>query len=91
MKHSHKVVLLILTIELVFGALYFIYGTKGIQEIKALRDENKTILSQIEQLKSDNANLELQIKDWNQFDWNKEEAARETLQYAKSNEEVFLY
>lgn len=91
MKHSHKVLLFILTIELVFGALYFIYGTKGIKEITALRDENKTILSNIEQLKSDNSRLELQINDWQKFDWNKEEAARESLQYAKPNEEVFLY
>lgn len=91
MKHSHKILYLILGTELMLGAFYFVYGSKGIKAINALRQENTDIHNQITKLTQDNATLESQINDWHKFDWHKEQMAREELQFAKPDEEVFLY
>jgi len=91
MKHSHKILYMIIGTELIIGTVYFIYSSKGIKAINALCHENRAIENQINALQQDNAQGESQIKDWQRTEWYKEQIAREELQFAKPDESVFLY
>jgi cell division protein FtsB len=73
----------------VFMGSYF-FGVQGIQAMRALDLENKAIALEMATIKSEVDQLDQQIIAWSSNDFYKEKIAREQLQMAHAQDEVYF-
>ncbi len=73
----------------VFSYIYF-FGPHGLKALQLLEAENHALQSQIESLRCEVENLDMQIVEWDKNPFYKEKIAREYLQMAKPGEEIFF-
>lgn len=68
----------------------YLMGSGGIMQIGALAQENKTLEMEIAKIEHACADLEKQINDWQNDSYYLEQYAREHLQMARADEEIFF-
>lgn len=79
-----------LAIEImVFVAVYF-FGTDGIAKLSQIQQENVQLEKDIELLKLEIQQIELQVAQWNSDPYYKEKIAREQLQMARADEQIIF-
>jgi cell division protein FtsB len=81
---------LVLFGQIIVFTIFYMWGAQGIQAIYAMRHENVEINKNIAALKNEIAQLEQDINQWSEYSFYKEKIAREQLQMARSDEEIFL-
>jgi cell division protein FtsB len=89
MRIKQVMVQLLLMVELcVFGYAYM-YGNNGMGTLQARQKEVDTLRTTIEQLKKEVAAVESEILVWQTNDFYKERIAREQLQMARKDDQLF--
>lgn len=73
---------------IVFIAVY-LFGTSGIQTLFVLKQENMAIENEIAALQEEEEALQKSIVDWNSHSFYQEKVAREQLQMARPNDEIY--
>lgn len=73
-------------VELILCLLFFAKSFKGINDMKT---ENLELVNKLDQAKKSVASLEQEIDEWNSDIFYKEQLAREKLQMADPNEEIY--
>ena len=73
----------------VFFGIYF-FGVDGLQKLCTLRDENMKLEAEVATLNNEIATLNQEIVAWNTDSFYKEKVAREQLQMACANDEIFF-
>jgi cell division protein FtsB len=63
---------------------------QGLAFLKQLTHENNRLDQALERLKKEISDLERDINEFQRYPWRKEEIARNSLQMAYPNEEIFL-
>ncbi len=76
-------------IEMVVCAFFYIFGEHGIQTLNGMKQENKQFLDQVNGIRDNVKQLEMQIALWQTNDFYKEKKAREQLQMAHSDDIVY--
>lgn len=71
-----------------FGYMYF-FGKNGLQELHVLKSETMQFDQEVQQLAQDIEGLEAEIVAWEENDFCKEKIAREQLQMACKNDEIY--
>ncbi len=73
-------------------ALLWIYytGNQGLKAVSVLQQECRVVERQIDDMQSEIANLEGMITEWNTDTYFREKVAREQLNMARENEEIYL-
>lgn len=74
----------------VFGHIY-LFGNNGLHSLTKLKQETKLFEQEIHQLAEEVESLEVEIEKWNSNDFYKEKIAREQLQMARKNDEIYLF
>lgn len=73
---------------IVFGIYFF--GVDGLPKLYKLRDENSTLEEEIVALSKEIAGLDNEMIAWNTDPFYKERVAREQLQMAREQDEIFF-
>lgn len=71
-----------------FGYIY-LFGKNGLQELQVLRSEAMQLDQEVQQLAKEIEGLEAKIVAWEENDFYKEKIAREQLQMARKNDEIY--
>ncbi len=71
-----------------FGYIY-LFGKNGLQELYGLESETIQLDQEVQQLIQDVNGLEAEIVAWEENDFCKEKIAREQLQMARKNDEIY--
>lgn len=79
----------ILGIEIVMFAGFYMRGPHGLQALEGMRGECTAIHHDVEALRQEVATLQHEIDQWEQHPFHKEKIAREQLQMARTDDEVF--
>ncbi len=80
---------LFLVVEIfVFGYVYF-FGKSGMQLLYELKRECESIDNEVLQLAVEIKNIEKDISDWESNDFLKEQIAREQLQMARKDDQIY--
>jgi len=74
----------------VFGYLY-VYGSQGLKAVDTLKQQIKNVEQLIERAGKEVDELEEQNKNWQQHAYYKEKMAREQLQMARPDDQVFYW
>jgi cell division protein FtsB len=75
--------------EIIILLIYYLFGNRGLPTILQLRREKKILLQEIEQIKSESANLNNAIELLKKFDFYREKIAREQLHMARANDLIY--
>jgi len=67
----------------------YAFGPHGIQHLRQLSHENEQLEREVQALKIEVSELEQKIVQWNTHSFYKEKIAREQLQMAYKNEEIY--
>lgn len=81
---------LFLSIEIIGGIFFFIFGPYGMLAVSKKVQEQKLLAAEIEHQKKEVACLQQQIDVYATTDFYKEKIAREDLQMARPEEEVYI-
>jgi len=81
---------LIAGIEIVIFAGYLLWGAHGVRAIRALQEKNRILEEQIAQAEEEIKQTRAELDDWNTYPFYKEQYAREHLQMARKDDEVYL-
>jgi len=79
----------VLGVEVLLFAGFFIRGPQGLRSLNDMYVEQATMQEGLMQLNQEVAALKHDIEDWNNHPFHKEKEAREKLQMARQNDEVF--
>jgi len=91
MPIKRVVLRLFLLLEVVvFGHIY-LFGNNGLHSLTKLRQGIKLIEQETHQLAREVESLEIEIEEWESNDFYKEKIAREQLQMARKNDEIYLF
>jgi len=90
MKVGHIVLGGIALVELCFFLSYSIWGRHGVQAMRVLSEKNLVLEREIELVERDIAKLTDELEDWDTYPFFKERHARQQLQMAQDDDEVFL-
>lgn len=74
---------------LIFFSFYF-FGNNGYKKIKNLKIEKQTLEDKIKFLNNDINLLAVEIENFKKYPFFKEKIAREHLQLAKKNDDIYL-
>jgi cell division protein FtsB len=86
-----KIVLRVcIAIELAIFLFYTIWGAHGVRAIFAIRQHNKDLESAIARLHVETHDLQRSITDWQTYPFYREKYARERLQMAHKDDEIYL-
>lgn len=85
-----KLLHVLLAFEFLFFAFYYIRGTNGLKTILQLKQENKKISQNIEKVKQEISSMKTEVESWEKYPLYKEQIARQDLQMAYPEEEIFL-
>lgn len=90
MAHAKKMFIKILFFAeiIVYGHLY-LFGSNSITTLQNQKDIVLTLKQEITQLQNNIIQLEQEIHTWNNNDFYKEKIAREQLQMARKDDELF--
>jgi cell division protein FtsB len=77
--------------EIVLFLFYYFFGTHGIAPLMALEEQNETLKRELLLLKSDIKHWQKEVDAWHQSSFNREKFAREHLQMAYRDEELYRY
>jgi len=80
---------LVLGVEVAFFANLYIRGPQGIETLRDMYAEEVTMREGVDQLQLEVTSLKRDIDDWQKHPFHKEKIAREQLQMARSDDEVF--
>lgn len=73
----------------VFAGIYF-FSAQGLRVLQGMQQENEQVQGKIGHLENEIAVLEEEVSEWEGNSFYKEKIAREELQMAKSNDEVYF-
>ncbi|MCL4361074.1 septum formation initiator family protein [Candidatus Dependentiae bacterium] len=73
----------------IFFSFYF-FGNEGYKKIKSLKIEKQNLEKNINSLNENINLLAIEIEDFKKFPYYKEKIAREHLQLAKKNDQIYL-
>jgi cell division protein FtsB len=76
------------SIEVLCMVIFYLFGSQGMMALVRLKEEQKKIMSDVEQLCKANSLLQEQIVCWQNNDYFKEKEAREKLHMACPDEIV---
>ena len=76
-------------LEMISLTLYSLFGSSGIFKIRDAERAYAQVLTEIEETKEAIAKLQNEIADWKQYPFFKEQLAREQLQMARKNEQMY--
>ena len=77
-------------LELVIFLFYTIWGGHGLRAIFAIKQHNKDLESAIARLHVEIDDLQRTISDWQTYPFYREKYARERLQMAHKDDEIYL-
>ncbi len=89
-KFKHTLLLSVFAIEICAFVGVYIFGTRGVRALKKLQHENAGLEQEIKRIQ---AQLQVQKKEvdlWRKHAFYKEKIAREQLQMARKNDQIFL-
>ena len=87
---KNLLLLLVLSIELFIFGIHAVCGNHGIRVMNCMSAKNALLQQDIVNLRDEVKSLDQDIADWLRYPFFKEQYAREHLQMAKSNDEIFL-
>lgn len=79
----------LLGLEVLVFAGFYIRGPQGLQTLQTMYAEQESMLAGVEQLNQEVAGLKQSIDSWHKNPFHKEKIAREQLQMARVEDEVF--
>ena len=86
-KQLKKIIVkLAFIIEVAFCGFFF---SKNFMQIYSMKNVNLALQKEVKKLNFDVDNLQGKVDEWNADDFYKEQQAREHLQLARSNEEIY--
>ena len=74
---------------LVFVAMY-LFSSQGLRVLRSMKKENKKVADAVGVLRSEIKELEGKVAEWENNSYYKEKIAREELQMARDNDEVYF-
>lgn len=90
MKHIKKIGLRIFFgAEMVLCAYLYLFGSHGMRALMVLEQEQEQLNQEVAALQADVLSLETTIAQWDAHPFYKEKIAREQLQMAAKNEEIY--
>ncbi len=90
MKRAKKIFMqMVLVAEMITFGYVYLFGRNGISALRSERSAVAHLDNTIVQLKSEVAQLEQEIYAWETDDFYKEKIAREQLQMARKDDELF--
>lgn len=90
MKLGHIFLGGVALLELCFFISYSIWGRHGLQSMRVLSEKNLVLEREIELVQRDIDKLTDELEDWEAYPFFKERHARQQLQMAQHDDEVFL-
>jgi cell division protein FtsB len=82
---------LFLIVEVCGGVIFFIWGPHGMVAVSEKVKEHSLLIGQMEDLQKEVAVLKKQVDQYAHTDFYKEKIAREDLQMARTEEEVYIF
>lgn len=82
---------IILGIEILIFAGFYFFGTNGLYALRGLKKEIKTLDQQVLHLRGEIAHLQSSIALQKKHPFFQEKIAREQLQMARADEEIYIY
>lgn len=79
----------VLGAEVILFAGFFVRGPQGMQNLSDMYLEQSVIEENLAQLKQEVAFIKQDIDNWNNHSFHKEKEAREKLQMARPDDEIF--
>jgi cell division protein FtsB len=79
----------LLGVEVLLFAVLYVRGPQGIQALHDMHAEQTTVHDGVDQLRVEVTTLKQEIDDWQKHPFHKEKIAREQLQMARPDDEVF--
>lgn len=90
MKKAQRIMLYtILGVEVVVFAGLYVRGPQGLQALDSMRVECDAMHKDVQELRQEVATLKEEVDHWEQYPFHKEKIAREQLQMARTDDEVF--
>lgn len=86
---KQKIIQLFFVIEVMVFAGVYLFGAQGIQALLRLKRDNNELDKEIKALQTEVAHLEQQIDVWNAHPFYKEKIAREQLQMARPDDQIY--
>lgn len=90
MKLGHIFLGIVALVELSFFLSYSIWGRHGLQAMRVLSEKNLVLEREIELVERDIEKLTEELEDWESYPFFKEQHARQQLQMADKDDEIFL-
>lgn len=91
LKNFKRLILrLFLIFEIIIFTVIYYYGPHGLKVINDLNHDNRKLEKNIDLLKFEINNLEDEINKWEKEPFYKERIARELLQMAREDEEIYI-
>ncbi|MEX0940509.1 MAG: septum formation initiator family protein [Candidatus Babeliales bacterium] len=78
------------SLELITILFFYFFGTHGLPVLFRTKQENKQVEQEIRQLQEEIVNLEQLIYAWKKYPFYKEKIAREQLQMACADENIYI-
>lgn len=78
------------SVEIIIFLIYLIGGSRGVCVLRALHQQNKNLVQRMQVLKEEIQAMRVQVQDWKSIPYYKEQYAREHLQMARKDDEVYL-
>ncbi|TET06064.1 hypothetical protein E3J79_03330 [Candidatus Dependentiae bacterium] len=75
--------------EIVLFVTFYLFGSNSIQRLLELQSEQKELDMQLQNVKANVSYLNEQIELWNESSFFKEKVAREQLQMAREDDEIY--
>ncbi|MBA3954517.1 septum formation initiator family protein [Candidatus Dependentiae bacterium] len=89
-KIKRRIVRIAFVAEIMLVSFYYFFGSHGLQALRALSSSNKELLSAIEILEQETNALKHELAEWKTDTFYKEKQAREKLQLAYANEDIYF-
>lgn len=90
MKKIYAYILyVVLGVEVALFAVFYVRGPQGLQALHGMHTEEVTMRENVDQLRTQVATLKQEIENWQKHPFHKEKIAREQLQMARPDDEVF--
>lgn len=90
MRIKRVVLRLFLLLEVVVFGYIYLFGNNGLHALTKLKQETVLFEQEVDQLAREVTSLEDEIETWESDDFYKEKIAREQLQMARKNDEIYM-
>jgi len=88
--YKRTIVRLFFTVEVMVFVAVYLFGGNGLQYLHRLQDENMQLNDEIILLEQEIELIDQQIVSWQSDDFYKEKIAREKLQMARKDDEIYF-